>query len=95
MLDKLEEELAEVRAELAAGGSHERLADEMGDLLFAAVNLARHLGVDGETALRRANQKFERRFRAIETALAAEGRDLEDASLDEMEALWQAAKASD
>ena len=95
VLDKLEEELAELKAELAAGGSHERLADEVGDLLFAAVNLARHLGIDGETALRRANQKFERRFRAIEEALRAAGRRPEDASLDEMEALWQAAKASD
>ena len=95
VFDKLEEELDEVRAELAAGGSHERLEGEVGDLLFAAVNIARHLGVDGESALRRANQKFERRFRAVETALRAAGRDLEDASLDEMEALWQAAKAGD
>lgn len=95
VLDKIEEELAEVRAELAGGGSPDRLADEVGDLLFAAANLARHLGVDGETALRRANQKFERRFRAIEAALRAAGRPVEDASLDEMEALWQAAKASD
>jgi ATP diphosphatase len=90
---KLEEELAEVRAELAAGPSPERLEGEVGDLLFAAVNLARHLGVDGETALRRANQKFESRFRAIETALAAAGRDPADASLEEMEELWQRAKA--
>ena len=65
----------------------------MGDLLFAAVNLARHLGIDGESALRGANKKFERRFRSIETALDAAGRNLADASLDEMEALWQAAKA--
>jgi MazG family protein len=95
VLDKLEEEIAEVRAELAAGGSPARLEDEVGDLLFAAANLARHLGVDGETALRRANGKFERRFRAIETALRAAGRSLDDASLEEMEALWQAAKAAD
>jgi MazG family protein len=93
VLDKLEEELAEVRAELAAGGSPERLADEVGDLLFATANLARHLGIDGESALRAANQKFERRFRAIETALRSTGRPIDDASLDEMEALWQAAKA--
>jgi ATP diphosphatase len=95
VFDKLEEELAEVRAELAAGARQERLEDEVGDLLFAAANLARHLGADGESALRRANQKFERRFRAIESALRAAGRNLEDASLDEMEALWQAAKALD
>jgi nucleoside triphosphate diphosphatase len=93
VVEKLEEELGEMRAELAAGASHERLADEIGDLLFAAANLARHLGVDGETALRRANQKFERRFRAIEEALRAAGRNLEDASLEEMEELWQRAKA--
>jgi nucleoside triphosphate diphosphatase len=93
VLAKLEEELAEVKAELAAGGSQERLAGEVGDLLFAAVNLARHRGVDGESALRSANRKFERRFRAIEEALSGAGRDLEAASLDEMEALWQAAKA--
>jgi ATP diphosphatase len=65
----------------------------VGDLLFAAVNIARHLGIDGESALRGANRKFERRFRAIEAALRAAGRHLGDASLDEMEALWQAAKA--
>jgi MazG family protein len=95
VFDKLEEELGEVRAELAADAPHERLVDEVGDLLFAAANLARHLGVDGETALRQANQKFERRFRAIEAALRAAGRRLEDASLDEMEAHWQRAKADE
>jgi ATP diphosphatase len=92
VLAKLEEEIGEVKAELDGGAPPERLADEMGDLLFAAVNLARHLGVDGESALRLANRKFERRFRAIERALRAAGRRTEDASLDEMEALWQAAK---
>jgi nucleoside triphosphate diphosphatase len=93
VLEKLEEEIAEVRAELATGAPQERLADEVGDLLFAAANLARHLGVDGESALRRANQKFERRFRAIEAALRAAGRNLEDASLEEMEEIWQRTKA--
>jgi ATP diphosphatase len=92
VLEKLAEELAEVRAELDAGPSAERLRDEIGDLLFAAVNLARHLDVDAEAALRQANAKFERRFRVIEEALRARGRRLEDASLDEMEALWQEAK---
>jgi MazG family protein len=95
VFDKLAEEIAEVRAELAAGAPHERVADEVGDLLFAAANLARHLGVDGESALRRANQKFERRFGAIEAALFAAGRRPEDASLDEMEELWQRAKAAE
>ena len=92
VLDKLDEEISELRAEIEQGASAERLSDEIGDLLFAAVNLARHLDVDGETALRQANAKFERRFRAIEEALRSRGRRLEDASLDEMEALWQEAK---
>ena len=64
-------------------------------MLFAAVNLARHLEVDGEAALRQANAKFERRFRTIENELRARGRRPEDASLDEMEALWQRAKAAE
>jgi len=92
VIAKVEEELGELRHEIAAAAPEERLADEIGDLLFAAVNLARHLGVDGEAALRATNAKFERRFGAIERALAAAGRRLEDASLDEMEALWQQAK---
>ncbi|HLT01039.1 MAG TPA: MazG family protein, partial [Geminicoccaceae bacterium] len=95
VLDKLEEEIAELRAELEGGADAGRVGEEIGDLLFALVNLARHLEVDAEAALRRANAKFERRFRAIEEALRARGRRLEDASLDEMEALWQEAKASE
>jgi MazG family protein len=95
VLDKIEEEVAELRAELKGSTSTERLSDEIGDLLFAAVNLARHLEVDPEAALRQANAKFERRFRAIEQALGASGRRLEDASLDEMEALWQRAKIAE
>ena len=95
VLDKLEEAVAELRAELEAGASADRLGDEIGDLLFAVVNLARHLDVDGEAALRQANAKFERRFGAIEAALRARGRRPEDASLDEMEALWQQAKAAE
>jgi ATP diphosphatase len=71
------------------------IEDEIGDLLFAVTNLARHHGVDPETALRRANAKFERRFRAIETALADQGRSLDEADLDEMEALWVAAKKNE
>jgi MazG family protein len=92
VIAKIEEELGELRAELTAGADAKRLEDEVGDLLFAVVNLARHLGVDGEAALRATNAKFERRFGAVERALAAAGRRLEDASLDEMEALWQQAK---
>lgn len=68
------------------------LKEELGDLLFSAVNLARHLDVDPEAALARTNRKFEARFRHIETRLAAQGRSTEDASLEEMERLWNEAK---
>jgi MazG family protein len=95
VVDKIEEEIAELRAELGEGASIDRLSDEFGDLLFAAVNLARHLEVDAETSLRQANAKFERRFRKVEDALRASGRRPADASLDEMEALWQEAKAAE
>jgi nucleoside triphosphate diphosphatase len=94
VLDKIEEEFGELRRELAAGRpAPERLEDEIGDALFALVNLARHLGIDPDAALRRTNAKFVRRFSHIEAALAERGDRLEDASLDEMEELWQAAKA--
>ena len=92
ILDKLAEEADEIAVEIAAGSPHERLEDEMGDLLFVCVNLARKLDVDPERALKRANAKFERRFNHIEAELKAAGRTPEAASLDEMEALWQAAK---
>jgi ATP diphosphatase len=91
VLAKIREELAEIEAEID-GASADRLEDEVGDLLFAAVNLARHLHVDADQALRRTNAKFVQRFGAIEAALAAEGRKPTEASLDEMEALWQRAK---
>jgi nucleoside triphosphate diphosphatase len=90
-LAKIREELAEVEAEIAEG-SPQALASEAGDLLFAAANLARHLKVDPEAALRGANLKFERRFAHIETRLAEGGRRPEGASLDEMERLWAEAK---
>lgn len=90
---KVSEELAEVEAELEAGGySRERLTDEIGDLLFSAVNLSRHLQVDPETALRTANRKFEQRFRYIETTLAGRGARPEDCDLDELDRLWLQAK---
>jgi MazG family protein len=95
VVDKIEEEIGELRAELGAGARVDRLGDEIGDLLFAVVNLARHLEVDAESSLRQANAKFERRFRRIEDALHASGRRPADASLDEMEALWQEAKAAE
>lgn len=94
VLAKIEEEVAEVREALDSG-SRAEIEDEIGDLLFAAANLARHVGVDPESALRAANAKFERRFRAVEAALAAAGRAPAEASLDEMEDLWAKAKADE
>ncbi len=92
VLDKLQEEAAELVA-AREGGDPERVRHEVGDLLFSAANLARHLGVDPEDALQRCNNRFTARFRRIEQGLVASGRDFQDATLDEMEALWQAAKA--
>ncbi len=92
VLDKLDEEIAEVRAELP-GADPARLADEVGDLLFVVVNLARKLKLDPEACLRAANHKFARRFGGVEAALAAEGRLPAEASLADMEAAWQAVKA--
>jgi nucleoside triphosphate diphosphatase len=91
VLDKIREEIAEVEAEIA-NGSEQALSDEVGDLLFATVNLARHLKVDPEGALRGASAKFERRFAHIENRLAEAGQTPESATLDEMEGLWAEAK---
>ena len=95
VLDKIEEEVAEVRAELAEGANPERVSAEIGDLLFAVVNLARHLNVDPEGALRHANGKFERRFRDVEKRLAAAGNPVGTASLDDMEQAWTEVKGSE
>ncbi len=92
ILDKIEEEIGELRQALAEGRS-ESISDELGDLIFAMVNIGRHVKVDAENALRGTNTKFRRRFRHIETSLAASGETLEAASLERMEELWQAAKA--
>ncbi|MCO5147359.1 MAG: nucleoside triphosphate pyrophosphohydrolase [Aquamicrobium sp.] len=91
ILDKIEEEIGELR-EAMDGADQEEIAGEFGDVLFALVNFGRHLGIDAEDALRRTNAKFARRFHHVETALTAEGRTLEEASLDEMETKWQEAK---
>jgi ATP diphosphatase len=91
VLAKLREEIDEVEAELDANDA-ERVAGEVGDLLFAVANLARHLRVDPEAALRGANAKFERRFAHIEARLGDAGRTPADATLEEMEALWGEAK---
>lgn len=94
IFDKLEEEVAEVK-EAIAGGKADEIEDEIGDLLFVAANLARRLNVDPEQALRKANAKFERRFRAMEAAAAAEGVDFASLSLDAQEAYWQRVKATE
>jgi nucleoside triphosphate diphosphatase len=96
VLKKIREEADEIEAALAGGESAKAdAAAEVGDLLFAAVNLARHLDVDPEAVLRLTNQKFERRFAAIEHALAAQGRKPQEATLAEMDALWEEAKAAE
>ena len=91
VLDKLEEEAAELRAEFAEADKA-RLTDEVGDLLFVAVNLARKLDLDPETCLRHANAKFARRFTAVEARLAEGGKTPGDSTLEEMEAEWQEVK---
>ncbi len=95
VIAKIEEEIDEIKVEIAAdeeGSNHDAVAEEMGDLLFACVNLARHLKVDPEAALRRGNDKFERRFRAVEDALAERGRTPAQSDLAEMDALWDQVK---
>ncbi len=92
VIDKIVEEARELTEARDTLGPAER-AEEFGDLLFVMANLARHLEIDPETALRAANAKFTRRFRAIEAALAAENRRPRDSTLEEMDALWNAAKA--
>ena len=94
VFDKLAEEIGELQAEIDSGAPADRLEDELGDMLFCVANLARHLKVDPEEALRRTNRKFERRFRAVEDSFAAEDRDIAEASLDEMEERWQTAKTT-
>jgi ATP diphosphatase len=94
VLSKIEEEAGEIRAAIKLGDKA-GIEDEIGDLLFAVVNLARHLDVEPESALRGTNSKFERRFASIERALAEHGKKPQDATLDEMDALWNAAKAAE
>ena len=90
-LDKVEEEFQEVRDELISSGPREKVAEELGDLLFALVNVIRHSGFNAEQVLRDANNKFTRRFNAVELTLS-QSKPLEQASLEEMEAVWQRVK---
>ena len=91
VVSKIEEEVAELRAAVASEGTA-RSEEEMGDLLFSIANLSRKLGIDPESALRKANEKFTARFETLEARLHAEGRSVHDATLEEMEAAWQAIK---
>jgi MazG family protein len=94
VLAKAEEEIAELKAAMAERDT-KSVAEEFGDLLFVMANVARHLKVDPEAALRGANDKFVRRFKSIETALARDSRRPEDATLEEMDRLWDEAKAAE
>ncbi|MCY0146783.1 nucleoside triphosphate pyrophosphohydrolase [Hoeflea sp. G2-23] len=93
VLDKIEEEIAELRAEIASGET-KKAAGELGDVIFAVANLARHLKTDPEDALRTTNTKFRTRFAYVEAELAKLGKTPDDATLAEMEALWQEAKGN-
>ena len=96
VLDKIDEEVAELRRAVESGGAGHlsRAEEEMGDLLFAIANLSRKLGIEPEAALRRANEKFTRRFDAVEHAFTAQGRSLQEATLQEMENEWQRVKTA-
>lgn len=92
VLPKLREELDELQAALSECDGHEQAAQELGDLLFTCVNLARHLDVDADAALRRASAKFETRFRRMEQSLLEQGMSFEEASLAQLDALWESGK---
>jgi len=98
---KAEEEIAELKAAIDSSGNDagkppaKEIGEEFGDLLFVMANIARHLGIDPEASLRDANAKFTRRFKSIEAALAAEGRKPADSTLEEMDRLWDEAKAAE
>lgn len=93
IFEKIDEETAELKQAIA-GKLSEHIDEEVGDLLFAVLNLARHLDVEPETALKRTNRKFRQRFRFIEESLEAEGKGLEEATLAEMDSLWNQSKAA-
>ena len=94
VIAKLHEECSELM-EARELKDKSRIADEVGDMLFVVVNIARFLGIDPETALRRSNKKFDRRFREVEAGIKRQGREMKDATLAEMDALWDKAKAEE
>lgn len=91
-LEKLKEELGELEEELSGSNNSAAVEEELSDILFSAVNLARKLDIDPEAALRKGNAKFEKRFRWVETQMAKDGNPIQDADLDAMEVMWQRAK---
>ena len=95
VLDKIEEELAEVREVLDQGGDRDKLEHEVGDLIFACVNLGRHANIEPEVAMRGVNRRFEQRFRRVETLARAQNQSLAEMSLEEMDRLWNQAKAEE
>lgn len=95
VFDKMREEMAELEAEIHGNAPKDKVEEEFGDLLFVMANLARHLDIEPEQALRMANAKFERRFKGIESRLAARGERAEDKTLDELDAEWNAVKAAE
>ena len=95
VLDKIEEEIRELRAEITSQAPRARLTDELGDLLFACANLARKLELDPEAVLRQANDKFERRFHRVEALLGERGRTPGESTLEEMDGLWDDVKAEE
>ena len=92
VFDKLQEEIGELKAEIIIEDNQEGITDEMGDILFASVNLSRHLGVNPEQALRDSNRKFMSRFKVVEQLLQNDGKAMEDCSVESLEAYWQQAK---
>ena len=92
VIDKINEEIEELKSELEKGQGSEELENELGDVIFSCINLARHAGVNPEVALRNTNNKFEKRFRYIEDCLIAQNREIAAVPLDELEKLWQEAK---
>ncbi len=95
VIEKIREEIGELEVEVVNNDSRQKIAEEYGDLLFVMANLARHLDLDPETALRDANAKFERRFKGIEQRLRDRGQKPEDCNLDQLDAEWNAVKATE
>jgi MazG family protein len=94
VLDKIEEEVRELRAEIKQN-QHDKIQNELGDVLFSIVNLGRHFHIDLETALRHTNAKFERRFRHVEMRLREQGKTPQQSTLEEMDRLWDEAKGKE